>query len=150
MADLGILASGLAAAACVAWGRNAWLSRALFASWLVIMIAVDLGANKSETVLTMASLDMAIALVALAQFTLDCTNRTAQTVGLMSLGLMPAHSIMAVSHGNADWTIYVSACNAIFALQCLTAGGWLDGLGRGIANIWHRVYPVRSLHDRGR
>jgi len=150
MIDVGLLITGLFAAACLGWGRSVWLARVLFAAWLVVTIATGYGMTKSQTVLTMASLDLAIAVVALVRFTQDCTKRTAQTVGLMSLGLMPAHSIMAASHGGADWTLYVSACNAIFVLQCLTAGGWLDGLGRGIAGIWHRVHPVRHLRDGGR
>jgi len=150
MIDIGLLTTGLFAAASVTFGRSVWNARILFAAWLVVTLAVCMGMTKSQTVLTMACLDMSIAIVALVRFTQDTSKRDAQMVGAMSMALMPAHFIMAVSHGAADWTIYVSAANAIFVLQCLTAGGWLDGVGRGIAGIWHRVHPVRHLRDRGR
>jgi len=150
MTDIGILATGLTASACIAFGRSVWIGRVLFGAWLFGALASLLGAGVSMTVLIAACLDMSIAIVALVRFTQDTSKRDAQMVGAMSMALMPAHFIMAVSHGAADWTIYVSAANAIFVLQCLTAGGWLDGVGRGIAGIWHRVHPVRHLRDRGR
>jgi hypothetical protein len=148
--DIGLLTTGLFAAACLGWGRSVWLSRVLFAGWVCGAAISMAGATKSQVVLGLALTDMVIAITALFRFTQDCTNRAAQTVGFMSLALMPAHSIMAATHGGADWTIYVSAVNAIFVLQCLTAGGWLDGVGRGIAGIWGRMRPVRTLRDRGR
>jgi len=150
MTDIGTLVTGLMAAACLAWGRSVWIARALFAAWLVTAITSAAGAGVSMTVLFASSLDLAIAVVALVRFTQDTAKRDAQIVGALSMCMMPAHFIMAASYGRADWTLYASACNAIFVLQCLTAGGWLDGLGRGIAGIWHRVHPVRHLRDGGR
>ena len=150
MADIGLLTTGLFAAACLGWGRSVWLARILFAGWLCNAAISISGATESQVVFGLAVTDMVIAIVALIRFTQDCTNRAAQTVGLMSAALMPSHFTMAATHGGADWTIYASAVNAMFVLQCLTAGGWLDGVGRGIAGIWRRLRPVRSLHDRGR
>jgi len=150
MIDAGIALTGFAAASCLAFGRGQWLRRVLFAAWLSGALLTAGGATKSEYVLGMASIDLAIAVVALVRFTQDTSKREAQIVGALSMAMMPAHFIMAASHGAADWTLYASACNAIFVLQCLTAGGWLDGLGRGIAGIWNRVHPVRHLRDGGR
>lgn len=150
MTDIGLAATGLAAAICFAFGRGQWLRRILFAAWLCGAIVAMTGPTRDVMVFWLASIDLAVAMTALVRFTQDPTKRTAQLVGLLSLVLMPAHSTMALSHGHADWTIYASACNAIFVLQCLTAGGWLDGLGRSIAGIWRRMHPLHPVRDRGR
>jgi len=150
MIDAGLAITGIAAAACLAYGRGQWLRRVLFAAWLAGSLLAVVAQAKSVSVFGMASIDLAVALVALVRFTQDPAKREAQIVGLLSAAAMPSHFIMAASHGSGNWTLYASVCNAIFVLQCLTAGGWLDGLGRGIAGIWHRVHPVRHIRDGGR
>jgi len=150
MIDVGLAATGFAAAICVAYGRGRWLRCILFTAWLCGALVAMTGPSRSVMVASLAAIDLAVALVALVRFTQDPAKRAAQLVGLLSLTLMPAHFIMALSRGQADWTLYASACNAVFVLQCLTAGGWLDGVGRGIADIWRGMRHVRSFRDGGR
>lgn len=150
MIDVGILFTGMAAAVCLAYGKGIWLRRVLFIAWLASMLLAMMGQTRGVVVAGMASIDLIVAMIALVRFTQDNHKREAQIVGGLSMCLMPAHFIMAASHGRADWTIYISACNAVFVLQCLVAGGWLDGVGRSIAVIWRGVRPVRSFRDGGR
>lgn len=150
MIDPGLAITGFSAAICFAFGRGRWLRRVLFFAWLSGAILAMMGQTRSVVVAGIASIDIIIAMVALVRFTQDPDKREAQVVGGLSMCLMPAHFIMAASRGQADWTIYASACNAIFVLQCLTAGGWLDGVGRGIAGIWRRLRPIRLIRDGGR
>jgi len=150
MADAGLLVTGFSAAMCLAYGKGTWLRRVLFLAWLGGAALAMAGQVNSVIVAGMASIDLIVAMIALVRFTQDNQKREAQIVGGLSMCLMPAHFIMAASHGRADWTLYASACNAVFVLQCLVAGGWLDGVGRSIADIWRGVRPVRSFRDGGR
>lgn len=144
--DIGLLATGLASATCLDC-RNPWVSRMLFGAWVAGAVVAMASAGISTVVLTAALIDMVIALVSLAFFTRDTSRHDAQIVGALSLSIMPAHFIMAASQGAANWLLYVSCCNAVFVLQCLVAGGRLDGVGRGIADFWRRVRIVRSFRN---
>lgn len=150
MIDPGLAITGFAAAFCLAFGRGRWLRRVLFIAWLAGAVLAMMGQTRSIVVAGMASIDLVVAMIALVRLTQNPDKREAQVVGGLSMGLMPTHFIMAASQGHADWTLYVSACNAVFVLQCLVAGGWLDGVGRGIADIWRRLRPVFLLRDGGR
>lgn len=150
MIDLGIIITGVSAGVCLAYGKGMWLRRVLFLAWLAGVGLAELAQVRSVTVAGMASIDLIVAMIALVRFTQDNHKREAQIVGGLSMCLMPAHFVMAASRGHADWTLYASACNAVFVLQCLVAGGWLDGVGRSIADIWRGVRPVRSFRDGGR
>lgn len=147
--DIGILATGLAVGACLVFGRGKWLKTALAIAWCIVLIEYMQGASKSVMVLTAAILDMLIAGAALIVFTHNPSRLDARTICGMSMSLMPAHFVMSASLGNVNWTLYVVACNLVFILQCLTAGGWLDGLGRRIAGIFRRMRPVRALRRGG-
>lgn len=148
MTDIGIILTGIIAVACFLFGRGEWLRHVLLMSWLVTLSESLGGVSRDLTVLTMAVLDLTVAGVALARVTHDPTRRDAQVVGGLSMALMPAHFVISASLGNVNWTLYASACNLVFILQCLTAGGWLDGMGRGITGFVDRFSPVRSLRGR--
>ena len=119
----------------------------LMIAWLVAAMEAFVGVGRSFIVLTLALLDMMIAGTALIRVTHDPTRVDTKTIGGLSMAMMPAHFIMSASLGNVNWTLYAAACNFVFILQCLTAGGWLDGMGRSIAGIFRRVHPVRDLRD---
>lgn len=142
MPDLGLAITGLAAVIAFKWGRGIWLRHVLILAWLVILAFVLSGAVKSEIVFIMAAVDLLIAGTALVVITNDPLRIDAKIVGAISMTLMPMHWIMTVSHGTANWTIYASAANAGFVLQCLIVRGWLDGLGSGIIDFVNRFRPV--------
>lgn len=121
----------------------------LLAVWTVPLALLAAEARMATFVFTAAVLNMAIAGVALLIVTRNPARYEARIVGGVSMAIMPAHWIMSVSSGGADWTIYAAACNIGFAFQCLVAGGWLDGLGRRIGRFFTRLRPVHSLRDRG-
>ena len=142
MIDIGIVITGIAAFIAFIWGRGRWMRHALFLSWAVVAVIGAIGADKAETVFTLAAMDLAIAGVALFVVTADETRTDAKIVGAISIALMPAHVIMSATHGIADWTLYASALNAGFVLQCLIVRGWLDGLGRTARGFFARLRPV--------
>lgn len=122
---------------------------------LVGMMGVSLAlmaadARMATFVFTAAVLNLFLAGMALIIVTRDATRRDAQVVGGLSMAIMPAHWIMSISSGAADWTIYAWSCNTVFVLQCLTSGGWFDGVGRSIVRLYSRLRPVPNLRDRGR
>jgi hypothetical protein len=149
MIDIGILVTGVVATACFVFGRGKWLRHVLMIAWLVTALEAFFGVGRSFVVLTLALLDLTIAGTAVIRVTHDPSRIDARTVGGLSMALMPAHFVMSVSLGNVNWTLYAVACNLVFILQCLTAGGWLDGMGRSIAGILRRMRPVRVLRRRG-
>jgi len=145
MIDIGLLFTGFAAFACFAFGRGKWMRHVLLISWLVTAMEVFFGVKTSFVVLTLACLDLMVAGTALIRVTHDPSRNDVRVVGGLSMMLMPAHFIMSASLGKVNWTLYASACNTVFILQCLTAGGWLDGLGRGIAGFISRLRPAHLL-----
>lgn len=146
--DAGILVTGLALVACLFAGERWYLKGALFAAWTTGVLVS--GAYMATVVLTQALLDFGIAGVALAVTLHNPMRIDARVVGFISMATMPAHFIMSATHGNWDWTLYAAYCNAGFVLQCLTVGGWLDGVGRGISRFVSRLRPVYLFRVRGR
>lgn len=65
------------------------------------------------------------------------------------MALMPAHWIMSVSQGEANWLLYATICNAAFVVQCFIVRGWLDGVGRSVGAFIARLSPVRLFRDGG-
>lgn len=149
MIDLGVLFTGIAAVACFVFGRGMWMRNVLLMSWMVTLCMALSGIGKGFVVLSAVTLDFIIAGTALARVTHDPTRADARVVGCLSMMLMPAHLVMSASLGKVNWTIYAVSCNFVFILQCLTAGGWLDGLGRDIAGFFDRLRPAHLLR-RGR
>lgn len=147
--DIGLTITGLALiAALIPKGGSLLMRSALAISWIVTMLSVFGQATMPEIVMTMAALDIFIAMVALRIVTNDNKRYDARVIGGLSMALMPAHWIVAATEGAVDWTIYAVACNAVFSAQCLIAGGWFDQLGRSIGDIFHRFRPIRSIRDR--
>ena len=150
MIDIGVIVTGFCVLSCLLAGRDTWLCGALALSWSATAVMVMAGAGKDVFVLAFSALDMLIALTSLTRFTLDHSNHGAQVVAGMSLAMMPPHFLMSASLGNVNWTLYASACNLVFVLQCLVAGGWLDGVGRRIADFRGRFRSVHRLRGGGR
>jgi hypothetical protein len=101
-------------------------------------------------VFSYATMDLAIALVALGRVIDDHSRTDAKLIGLISLSLMPAHFAVSAAHGGVNWTLYAMGCNVAFVLQCSIIGGWLDGVGRSINRFVTRLHPARLFRDRGR
>lgn len=150
MLDLGILITGAAAALAFIPGRGKWLRHLLVISWIATAVAAGAGASMAAVVFLLTMLDMTIAGAALVVSTNDPARYDARVVGALSMGMMPAHWVMAWSEGMADWTLYASACNAVFVIQCLIVGGWLDGVGRRLGRIFGRGGAVRPVRGGGR
>lgn len=149
--DIGVLITGIAALAAFFFGRGKWLRHSLLLSWAIISILAVSDVKMSLVVLTMAVMDLLIAGVAVAIVTNNPLRYDARVIGAGSMVLMPAHFAMSASQGNADWTLYAAACNAVFVLQCLIVGGWLDGLVGGFSRFFRRMRPLRGLgQHRGR
>lgn len=148
--DIGLTVTGFAliAAFTPAHSGQMLLRSALAISWIVTMLSVFGQATMPAVVMSMAALDIFIALVALLIVTNDNTRYDARVIGGLSMALMPAHWMVSVTGGAVDWTIYAVACNAVFSAQCLIAGGWFDWLGRSIGNFFDRLWPVSSVRDR--
>lgn len=127
--------------------RDIALPSVLLAVWTVPVALLAAEARMATFVFTAAVLNLAIAGLALLIVTRDPSRYDARTVGGLSMAIIPAHWIMSVSSGGADWTIYALACNIVFATQCLVAGGWFDGLGRRARRFFSRLRPVHSLRD---
>ena len=147
MFDLGILITGAAAGLAFVPGRGKWLRHLLVISWAATAIAAGSGVSMAGVVFIMAMCDLVIAGAAVTIATNDPNRIDARFVGGLSMALMPLHWVMAWSQGSASWLLYASACNAAFVIQCLTVGGWLDGVGRSLGRFFHRFRPVRSLRD---
>lgn len=147
MLDIGILVTGMAAALGFFPRRGKWLRHLLVISWAAVAIAAGAGVTMAGIVFIMAMCDLVIAGAVVVIATNDPNRIDARFVGGLSMALMPGHWAMAWSEGQADWLIYVSACNAGFVIQCLIVGGWLDGVGRALGRFFHRLRPVRSLRD---
>ncbi len=148
--DIGILVTGLAVVAAFICGKGKYLRHVLLLSWAIVSILALSGVKMSLIVLAMAAIDISIAGIAVAIATNDPARYDARLVGAASMALMPAHWAMSITQGNADWTLYAAACNAVFVLQCLIVGGWLDGLVSGVGRFFRRLHPLRSLRrDRG-
>lgn len=146
--DIGILVTGIAAAIAFLQGRGLWLRHVLMLSWLVIGLETFAVLNMATVVFTMVMLDFIIAGTALVIVTHDPNRIDAKVVGGISMALMPAHWIVSITHGNVDWFLYASACNAAFVLQCLVVRGWLDGVGRSVDRFFNRFVRV-SFFRRG-
>lgn len=149
MIDIGILVTGIAAGTAFVWGRGKWLRHLLLLSWASIAVAATGGAQMSTIVFLMTMMDLIIAGTAVSIVTHDPKRNDARIVGAVSMALMPAHWVVAMTQGEIDWTLYASAVNAAFVIQCLIVRGWLDGLGRSIARIVSRLRPFRLFGDRG-
>lgn len=143
--DIGILTAGAAAFVAFVWGRGEWLRHILLLSWIAVSLEALAGVNMATVVFTMASLDLLIAGAALIIATDDPRRKDARIVGGISMALMPAHWIMAITHGQPNWTMYAIGCNVGFVIQCLIVRGWLDGVGRSIGSFFARVRPVFAI-----
>lgn len=150
MLDVGILATGIAAALAFLPGRGKWLRHLLLISWTATAVAATLGVSMAGIVFIMTMLDLVIAAAALTISTHDQSRLDARFVGGVSMALMPLHWVMSWSEGGASWTLYAAACNAGFILQCLIVGGWLNGVGRGLGRFLHRIRPLHFLRGGGR
>lgn len=149
--DIGMVITGFAAFAVLAFGRGKWLRHLLFLSWSTVALAVAAGVSMSTVVFTMTILDISIAGAAVIIATHAPPRYDARAVGAVSMALIPAHWAMSITQGAADWTLYAAACNAGFVLQCLIVGGWLDGVASFLGRVIRRFDPVRSLRQhRGR
>lgn len=122
----------------------------LAAVWAVPLGLLAADARMATFVFTAAALNLFVASIALVLVTRDPARIDARLVGGLSMAIMPAHWIMSVSNGTADWTIYAWSCNAVFVLQCLVAGGWFDGVGRSFVRLVSRLWPVHHVRDGGR
>lgn len=157
--DIGILVTGAASLLAVCGGGlclsplrpgdNPSLRATLACSWIVTVVEQSLVANMAMVVFSMALLDLVIAGAALIIATHDRTRYDARLIGGLSMALMPAHWIMSASHGRPNWAAYAMGCNIVFILQCLIAGGWLNGVGRRIAGFINRVRPVLHFRNGG-
>lgn len=151
--NIGLTVASLAVALGV--GRAAWEERdvtlpgVLLGVWAVPFGLLAADARMATFVFTAAVLDMVIGAAALLIVTRDPSRYDARVVGGISMAIMPAHWMMSVSNGTANWTIYAIACNTAFVAQCLIAGGWFDGMGRRISRFIARLRPVHSLRDGG-
>lgn len=150
MVDVGLLVTGVAAAAAFLMGRGKWLRNLLFISWLMMAVESLMGVSMAGVVFSMTMMDLIIAGAAVAVATNDPTRYDARAVGAISIAMMPAHWIMAATHGGANWTLYVAAANAGFVLQCLIVGGWLNGVGRRLGRLVGRDGTVRPFRGGGR
>lgn len=152
--DIGIFATGVAAIACIALGRppraNRWLRHVLLISWLVTLFESIADVGIGTVVFSLVMLNFLIAGAAVMRVTHDPSRVDAKVIGNLSMMLMPAHFIMSASLGKVNWTLYASACNIVFILQCLVAGGWLDGVGRCITRFVDRLPVVHPLRRGGR
>jgi len=147
MFDLGILITGAAAGLAFVPQRGKWLRHLLVISWVGTAVAAAVGVSMSGIVFMIAMFDLIIAGAAVTIATNDPDRVDARFVGGLSMALMPLHWVMAWSQGNASWLLYASACNGVFVIQCLTVGGWLDGVGRGLGRFFHRFRLVRPLRN---
>lgn len=150
MIDLGLLVTGVAAAAVFLTGRGRWLRNLLFISWLMMVVEAFMGVSMAGVVFSMTMMDMLIAGAAVAIATNDPTRYDARAVGVISMAMMPAHWVMAVSNGAPNWMLYAAACNAGFVLQCLIVGGRLNGVGRRLGRLVNRNGAVRAIRGGGR
>lgn len=147
MIDIGLFVTGAAVLLAYHNGRGVWLRRLLLISWAAMFGATMVGAPMSAVVFLMSIMDGAIAATSLVICTRDPSRYDARAVGMVSMAMMPAHWVMAATHGAPDWTLYAAACNGGFVFQCLIAGGWLNGVGRGLGRFFprrHRSNPVRG------
>lgn len=154
MMDVGLTVTAAAGALglgrAVRRRRDLTLPTLLLAAWGTAIALAAADARMATFVFTAAVLNLVIAGMALVIVTRDPGRLDARVTGGLSMAIMPAHWVMSASNGAADWTIYSLSCNIVFVLQCLVAGGWLDGLGRGLAGFFARLRPVRRLRDGGR
>jgi len=150
MIDLGLLITGLAAAAAFLLGRGKWLRNLLFISWLMMAVESLTGVSMAGVVFSMTIMDMIIAGAALAVSTNDPSRYDARAVGAISMAMMPAHWIMAATQGGGNWVLYAAAANAGFVLQCLIVGGWLNGVGRRLGRLVGRDGSIRPIRGGGR
>lgn len=149
--DIGIIITGLAAFAVLAFGRGKWLRHLLFLSWSTVALAAASGMAMSTIVFAMTVLDISIAGAAVIIATDNPPRYDARAVGAVSMALIPAHCAMSITQGAADWTLYAAACNAGFVLQCLIVGGWLDGLVSGFSRFFGRSSRLHRVREhRGR
>lgn len=146
--DIGILATGIAAALALVLGRGVWLRHLLAIAWTMVTIETLAGVPKDAMVFSIAVTDLVIALAALARATQDRSRIDARWIGAISLLLMVAHWLMSVSQGLPPWWLYASIVNIGFILQCLIIGGWLDHVGRSVGRVVARLNPVH-LFRRG-
>lgn len=150
MIDLGLIVTGVAAASAFLFGRGRWLRNLLFISWLMMAVESLMGVSMAGVVFSMTMMDMIIAGAAVAVATNDPTRYDARAIGAISMALMPAHWVMAATHGAPNWVLYAAACNAGFVLQCLIVGGWLNGVGRRLGRLFGRDGAVRPIRGGGR
>ena len=150
MMDLGLIVTGIAAAAAFLLGRGKWLRNLLFISWLMMAVESLMGVSMAGVVFSMTMMDLIIAGAAVAVATNDPTRYDARAVGAISMAMMPAHWVMAATQGGGNWTLYAAAANAGFVLQCLIVGGWLNGVGRRLGRLVGRDGSVRPIRGGGR
>lgn len=145
--DPGLLVTGLFAALACWRGRHAAFRGMLPIAWCVCALA-GTTLPMSWAVAVFAIVDLIISGVCLIFWTLEHDQR-ARVIGGLSMALMPCHFIFSALHGWFDWVLYASILNTAFVLQCLTATGGLDGVGRWFGGIYGRLVPA-SLRARGR
>jgi hypothetical protein len=152
--DYGLVLTGCITLAgilrCVLRHRDPTLPSVLLSLWGVSFALVGAGARMSTFVFCAATLNMIVAGIALIIVTRKPTRLDARIVGGLSLAIMPAHWVMSVSGGTANWTVYALSCNIVFISQCLVAGGWLDGVGRRVAGLFLGLRPLRRFRNGGR
>lgn len=123
---------------------------ALTLAWSASVALGNVGATMPTFVFAGALVDLLVAGAAVVIATVSPPRIDARTVGGISMALMPLHWTMAWSKGGADWTTYAVSCNIAFVIQCLTAGGWMDGLGRRARDLVGRVRHVSRVRSGDR
>jgi hypothetical protein len=152
--DLGLTTTALACALGV--GRavhkrsDLTLPCMLAAAWGTSLGLAAAKAQMATFIFSAAALNIMIAGIALVLVTRDNSRVDAKITGGFSMAIMPAHWVMSVTTGAPDWTLYAYSCNAVFIVQCLVAGGWLNGLGRCLAGFFARLRPVHRLRGGSR
>lgn len=145
--DPGLILTGLFAA-LVGWrGKHVAFRGMLPIAWCVCALA-GMTLPMSWVVAVFAIVDLFIAGVCLIFWTLE-GNQRARVIGGLSMALMPVHFVFSALHGRFDWIVYASILNTAFVLQCLTATGGLDGVGRWLGRLLGGLVPGR-LRARGR
>jgi len=132
----------LVVAALVA--RLDMVSGALALTLAIATAIAQMGLAMPALVAALACLDAIVVLSMLAiVMRVDGWNeisRRAQIVGLISLckvGLALAYA--SLDQTRSGWNLYATLNNTGFALQCLVAGGFLNGLGSFVANSFGRI-----------
>lgn len=128
--------------------RQGVLTGLLLYAWILSFLA-SLVAPATWLTGVLAVIEMMVALGGLMLWT-QHHNQKARLVSAISMVLLCAHFGYSATRGTGSWSLYAWILNLGFGLQCLTAGGGLDGLGRIYDHFRKRPHNVYSTGRRGR